>query len=167
MKILSRLFRLPFLLLPLAAVAAGDQAQLKAELIKMEHDFCTMASVQGVPAAFAHFAAPDAAFFDVDPREHRGPEAVRLRMADFPPNAKLTWAPLQVDVAASGDLGYTWGRYEFRSPGADGPERVGGGFYLTIWKRQPDGSWKFAIDTGSPDRPKPPPASPVDPKPKP
>ena len=45
----------------------------------MEHDFCAMASAQGAPAAFAHFAAPDAAFFDVDPRAHRGPEAVRLR----------------------------------------------------------------------------------------
>jgi len=165
MKVHSRLFGL-LLLLPLGSVAAVDPTQLKAELIKMEHDFCTMASAQGVPAAFAHFAAPDAAFFDVDPRAHRGPEAVRLRMADFPPNAQLTWAPLQVDVAASGDLGYTWGRYEFRSPGADGPERVSGGFYLTIWKRQPDGSWKFAIDTGTPDRPKPPPTASADAKPK-
>jgi len=164
MKNQSRLFSL-FLLLPLATAAAAEPAQLKAELVKMEHDFCAMASAQGVPAAFAHFAAPDAAFFDVDPREHRGQAAVRLRMADFPPNAKLTWAPLQVDVAASGDLGYTWGRYEFRSPGADGQERVGGGFYLTIWKRQPDGSWKFAIDTGTPDRPKPTATAPTGAKP--
>jgi ketosteroid isomerase-like protein len=165
MKTQARFFCL-LPLLSLASIAAGDPAQLKAELIKMEHDFCTLASEQGVPAAFAHFAAPDAAFFDVDPREHRGQEAVRLRMAGFPPQAKLTWAPLQVDVAASGDLGYTWGRYEFRSSDADGQERVGGGFYLTIWKRQPDGSWKFAIDTGSPDRPKPPAASPPEAKPK-
>jgi len=167
MKTPSLLFRLPCLLLPLTSVAATDQDRLKAELAKMEHDFCTLASEQGVPAAFAHFAAPDAAFFDVDPREHRGQEAVRLRLADFPPQAKLTWAPLQIDVAASGDLGYTWGRYEFRSPGADGRERVGGGFYLTIWKRQPDGSWKFAIDAGTPDQPKPPPALPAEEKPKP
>jgi ketosteroid isomerase-like protein len=166
MKIPSALLRVAFFLLPLAAVAAGDEARLRAELVKMENDFCAMASAQGVPAAFAHFAAPDAAFFDVDPREHRGQEAVRLRMAGFPPGAKLTWAPLQVDVAASGDLGYTWGRYEFRNPGADGQEHVGGGFYLTIWKRQPDGSWKFAIDAGTPDRPKPPPAPPVEAKPK-
>ena len=166
MKTQSRLFSL-LLLLPLASAAAVDQAQLKAELVKMEKDFCTMASEQGVPAAFAHFAAPNAAFFDVDPRAHRGQEAVRHRLADFPPNAKLTWAPLTVDVAASGDLGYTWGRYEFRSPGADGKERIGGGFYLTIWKRQPDGSWKFALDTGTPDRPKPPPTSPAEAKPKP
>jgi ketosteroid isomerase-like protein len=162
----SLLLRLPLFLLPFAAVAAGDEARLRAELVKMENDFCAMASAQGLPAAFTHFAAPDVAFFDVDPREHRGQEAVRLRMAGFPPQAKLTWAPLQVDVAASGDLGYTWGRYEFRSPGADGQERMGGGFYLTIWKRQPDGSWKFAIDAGTPDRPKPPPASPAGAKPK-
>jgi len=62
MKTRSRLFSL-LLLLPLASAAAVDPAQLKAELVKMEHDFCTMASAQGVPAAFAHFAAPDAAFF--------------------------------------------------------------------------------------------------------
>jgi ketosteroid isomerase-like protein len=124
-----------------------------------------MASAQGAPAAFAQYAARDAAFFDVDPREHRGREAVNLRMAGFPPKAKLTWAPIQIDVAASGDLGYTWGRYEFRNPGTDGKERVSGGFYLTIWKRQPDGSWKFAIDAGTPDRPKPPAAPPANAQP--
>jgi ketosteroid isomerase-like protein len=166
MKTPSILSQIPWLLLPITAAAAVDPTQLKAQLINMEHDFCAMASAQGVPAAFAHFAAPDAAFFDVDPREHRGQEAVRLRLADFPPQAKLTWAPLQVDVSSSGDLGYTWGRYEFRIPGAEGQERVAGGFYLTIWKRQPDGAWKFAIDTGTPDRPKPPPTPPAETKPK-
>lgn len=166
MKTRSLRFCLLLPLLPLTSVAAVDQDQLKAELVKMENDFCALASAQGVPAAFAHFAAPDAAFFDVDPREHRGQEAVRLRTAGYPPNAKLTWAPIQIDVAASGDLGYTWGRYEFRGVGADGKERMSGGFYLTIWKRQPDSSWKFVVDAGTPDRPKPPSAPPTDAKPK-
>jgi hypothetical protein len=40
MKTQSRLFGL-LLLLPLATAAAVDPAQLQAELVKMEHDFCT------------------------------------------------------------------------------------------------------------------------------
>jgi ketosteroid isomerase-like protein len=143
----------------LSAFAAVNKEPLKAELVQVENAFCALASQQGVLAAFAHFAAPDAAFFDVDPREQRGAAAVQLHMADWPAGAKLTWTPSFVDVAESGDLGYTWGRYEFRGPGADGKERIGGGFYLTIWKRQPDGTWKFVVDTGTPDRPKPSPAA--------
>ena len=59
------------------------------------------------------------------------------------------------DVSDDGTLGYNWGRYEWRSPGADGKERVRTGFFLTIWKRQPDGSWRYVMDNGAPDKPAP------------
>jgi ketosteroid isomerase-like protein len=137
------------------AFAAPDLEKLKAELASTEAAFCALGRERGVLAAFEHFAAPKAVFFDVDPRKVRGVEAVRRRLADFPAGARLTWAPEEVDVAASGDLGYTWGRYEYRLastvPGQ--PDSVGQGFYLTLWKRQPDGQWRYVLDTGSPDVP--------------
>jgi ketosteroid isomerase-like protein len=140
--------------LPGLALAASDKAALKAELVQTETDFCAMAQTQGLPAAFAHYAAEDAVFFDVDPKRHRGREAVRLRYADAPAGAVLTWKPVQADVADSGELGYTWGTYEFRGPpGPDGKSRVGTGHYVTIWKRQADGVWRFVLDTGNPNPP--------------
>lgn len=142
-----------FALASIAVAAVPDKASLKKELARMEDAFCAMAQEKGILAAFEHFAAPDVAFIDTDPRKYRGLDAVRRRMANTSGRTKLTWSALFTDVSDDGTLGYNYGRYESRSPGADGKEVVRGGFFLTIWKRQPDGSWKYVMDTGAPDRP--------------
>lgn len=142
-----------FALAPLALSALPDKAAMKKELAAMEDKFSAMAQEKGILAAFEHFAAPDVAFIDTDPRKYRGLEAVRKRMGDVPPGTKLTWSAMFTDVSDDGTLGYNYGRYELRAPGPDGQEVVRGGFFLSIWKRQPDGSWKYVMDTGAPDRP--------------
>jgi len=149
MKLLSLL-----LLLPLSLVASKPTETLRQELLDVEHAFCAMAAAKGAPAAFAAFAAPDVAFFNPDPREHRGADAVALRMKGWNPKASLRWSPVQVDVSADGGLGYTWGRYEYSEPATEvsKPAVRSTGFYLTIWKRQADGSWRFTMDTGTPDK---------------
>jgi ketosteroid isomerase-like protein len=149
--------------------AAIDKEKVKAELAQIEDAFCAMAQEKGILAAFEHFAAPDVAFIDTDPRKFRGLAAVRERMGSDQPGVKLTWSALFTDVSDDGTLGYNYGRYELRRPGADGQEIVRGGFFLSIWKRQPDGAWKYVMDTGAPDRPPPPPppAPPAPPAPKP
>jgi len=141
------------LVFSLTAHAAPDKDKLKAEVAAMEEAFCAMAKEKGLLAAFSHFAAPDVAFIDTDPRQFRGPAAVLERMGPDKPGISLTWSALFTDVSDDGTLGYNYGRYEFRGPGPDGKERVGKGFFLTIWKRQPDGGWKYVMDTGAPDRP--------------
>jgi ketosteroid isomerase-like protein len=62
-------------------------------------------------------------------------------------NNRLTWAPVGADI--SGDLGYTYGTYEFRSIGKDGKPVVDRGKYASIWKKQMDGRWKVALDIGN------------------
>jgi ketosteroid isomerase-like protein len=118
----------------------------------MEDSFCAMAKAKGLLAAFSHFAAPDVAFIDTDPRKWRGPAAVLQRIGPDTPGVSLTWSALFTDVSDDGTLGYNYGRFEYRGPGADGKEHVSTGFFLTIWKRQPDGSWRYVMDTGAPDR---------------
>jgi ketosteroid isomerase-like protein len=61
----------------------------------------------------------------------------------------LTWTPVGADISASGDLGYTYGNYEFRSTGKDGKPVVAHGKYNTIWKKQRDGAWKVVLDMGN------------------
>lgn len=137
--------------------ATVDRETLKAEVAGMEDAFCAMAKERGIQAAFEHFAAPDVAFIDTDPRQYRGLAAVRRRMGPDHPGTSLTWSALFTDVSDDGTLGYNYGRYEFRAPGAGGQETVRTGFFLTIWKRQPDGTWRYVMDNGAPDRPAPPP----------
>jgi ketosteroid isomerase-like protein len=137
------------------ATATAEKAARKAELARMEDVFCTMAKEKGILAAFEYFAAPDVAFVDTDPRRFRGLAAVRERMGPDQPGVSVTWSAMFTDVSDDGTLGYNWGRYEWRSPGADGKEQVRAGFFLTIWKRQPDGTWRYVMDNGAPDKPAP------------
>jgi len=61
----------------------------------------------------------------------------------------LSWKPVGADVAASGDLGYTWGNWKYQAP-----DTAYYGNYFTAWKKQKDGSWKVALDGGN-SSPKP------------
>jgi ketosteroid isomerase-like protein len=61
----------------------------------------------------------------------------------------LTWTPVGADISASGDLGYTYGTFEFRSKDKDGKPIIEHGKYTSIWKKQKDGSWKVALDMGN------------------
>jgi len=138
-----------------AAAAKADREKVKKEVAAMEDAFCAMAQEKGLLAAFSYFAAPDVAFVDTDPRKFRGLEAVRERMGPDQPGVKLTWSAYFTDASDDGTLGYNYGRYESRRTGADGQEIVRGGWFLTIWKRQPDGTWRYVMDNGAPDRPAP------------
>lgn len=160
--------RLPVACLPLlfalavsparSSPAPTEKEALKAQLAKMEDAFCAMAKTKGIRAAFEYYAAPDVAFIDTDPRQYRGLAAVRARIGPDRPGVTLTWSALFTDVSDDGTLGYNWGRYEARFPD-EGRETVRTGFFLTIWKRQPDGTWRYVMDTGAPDKPAPAPSA--------
>jgi ketosteroid isomerase-like protein len=64
-------------------------------------------------------------------------------------NNHLVWTPVGADISASGDLGYTYGTFEFRSIGKEGRPVVERGKYTSIWKKQRDGTWKVELDMGN------------------
>src|SRR5271169_5401716 len=64
-------------------------------------------------------------------------------------NNRLTWTPVGADISSSGDLGYTYGTFEFHSKDKDGKPTVDYGKYTSIWKLQKDGSWKVVLDMGN------------------
>jgi ketosteroid isomerase-like protein len=64
-------------------------------------------------------------------------------------NNRLIWTPVGGDISGSGDLGYTYGNYEFHSKGKDGKAGIEYGKYTSIWKLQKDGSWKVVLDMGN------------------
>jgi ketosteroid isomerase-like protein len=68
-------------------------------------------------------------------------------------NFSLTWDPVDADVSAASDLGYTRGRYLSQRRLDDGRVVSSRGTYTTIWKRQDDRSWKVVLDIGTPDGP--------------
>ena len=64
-------------------------------------------------------------------------------------NNHLAWTPVGADISSSGDLGYTYGTYEFSSKDKDGKTVVDHGKYTSIWKKQGHGSWKVVLDMGN------------------
>jgi ketosteroid isomerase-like protein len=56
----------------------------------------------------------------------------------------LTWIPAKAIIAESGELGYTYGFWTYVAK-----SDTSRGTYLTVWKKDPNGQWKFIADTGN------------------
>jgi ketosteroid isomerase-like protein len=69
------------------------------------------------------------------------------------PDYTLSWHANKVGVARSGELGYTSGTYDFNIKDASGKTISDKGKYVTVWKKEADGSWKVLLDTYNSDLP--------------
>jgi ketosteroid isomerase-like protein len=56
----------------------------------------------------------------------------------------MTWEPKGANVALSGEMGYTYGVYSVKPNDKD---TVLYGTYVSIWKQQTDGKWKFVLQS--------------------
>jgi ketosteroid isomerase-like protein len=61
----------------------------------------------------------------------------------------LRWAPDRAEVSGDGSLGYTWGRWTMLRRGTAPAEELARGRYLTVWRKQTNGSWKAEADVGT------------------
>src|SRR5215831_5583018 len=100
---------------------------------------------------FLSFIADVTTFNGGSANELRGRDAVMKAWADFfaPDGPTLTWTPLKGEVIGAGDVGYTTGRSLYRQKDAAGKVTERNGQYLTVWRKQADGSWKVVFDAGS------------------
>ena len=121
---------------PAAALAGSDAAPVVAA----ERAFAAMAQEKGISAAFKTFAADDGILLVPEPTPAR-PHLETL--GDAP--GSLRWWPVYAGIAQSGDLGFTTGPFV-----SDDGRTKGQGWFFTIWKRQPDGRWRWLIDHGTP-----------------
>ena len=90
-----------------------------------------------------------------------GKESIRKMVGEMfaMPGFAIKWQPTKVEVARSGDFGYSLGTYELSINDPKGTPVADRGKYATVWKKQPDGSWKVAVDMFNSDLPMPQPPS--------
>jgi ketosteroid isomerase-like protein len=112
------------------------------ELMRADSAFARTSLTQGAKAAFILFAADDAMAFGGGTQINQGPEAIGASFDNFPAGAVLEWSPVSADIAESGDLGCTVGEASITAHHYYSK-------YLTVWKRQPGGGWKFVADGGN------------------
>lgn len=113
-----------------------------ASIIAAERAFAADGYERGVKLSFLAFSADGAITFAPEPGDAKArlEAAPDLSPEDAATRPRLSWWPLYAGIARSGDLGFTTGPY------AVGGERRG--HYFTVWKKQPDGAWKWVLDAG-------------------
>jgi ketosteroid isomerase-like protein len=143
---------LPLLLLIAAACFAADEKTLKGNdlLMKLEAEFVADVAQHGHAAFATHFAEDGVEV--VDGGGFDSWETIR-KQPPWPEGTTLSWTPIKAEMAASGDLGYTYGNYVYVMKDKEGKLVTRRGKYASIWKKQKDGSWKVVVDMGnsSPD----------------
>ncbi len=113
-------------------------------MIAAERAFAARAAEVGVAQSFLDFMTAEAIVFAPEPVN-----AKALYSSQPPGRAPkdggptLAWWPNWAGIARSGDLGFTTGPAE-----VNGKRTVN---YFTVWKKQPDGAWKWVYDGGASD----------------
>ena len=142
----------PFLVVLVLAALTASFAQDKKPaagsdlLFQLEAEFAHAVAQHGQAAFVAYFAEDGVELENGAGITTR--EDIRKAPA-WPEGTSLTWTPVKAGMAASGDLGYTYGNYVFKSKNKEGKIVASYGKYMSVWRKQPDGSWKVVVDMGN------------------
>jgi hypothetical protein len=131
---------------PAAAPPAGAPAAVVASVLAADSGFDAMAARAGFRGALE--AAGDAEMRWLRPRAEPYvglPAALAAATADSARRYSAT--PMRGYASAAGDLGWTWGEYQYVHPGAGRRES---GHYVRVWRRDGDMRWRVLLDVDSP-----------------
>ena len=122
--------------------AEPGPAEAVRAMVESERKFYQTGQEKGTRAAFLAFLADDAVVFRPGPVN--GKEAWGKRAET---GLDLIWEPTFAAIARSADFGYTTGPAKWRANKKE-EKFLGYGQFVSIWKKQKDGSWKVALDCG-------------------
>ncbi len=126
------------------------QAEIQS-LIDADKSFSRLSSESGSNNAFLHFIDSAAVLLRDNSTPLKGVDSIRKYLLMNPDSGyKLVWEPQFAEVSASGDFGYTYGIYDILLPDEQGRYiSRQKGTYVTIWKKNDDGVWKWVLDSGN------------------
>lgn len=133
------------------AVLAGP----KEDMMATDRAFAKMSLEKGSHAAFLAYMTEDVRWFEGDYPPLIGKKTVEAYFAKHPEpkGSKLDWKPIEADASAAGDFGTTRGTWVFTAKDEKGKDVKVTGYYVTGWKRQTDGKYKFNLDIGGANKP--------------
>lgn len=144
---LNKLIVYPVVLMTLVSIAPATAQQKTGSAIDQvraaETAFARSMADRNL-AAFTALLADEAVFFGGKGVMHGKAEVAAGWKRFFDgPAAPFSWAPAEVEVLPSGNLGFTSG------PVFD-PQGNRIGTFNSVWQRQTDGTWKVVFDKGCP-----------------
>jgi len=128
-----------------------DPAAIRAELSRVDSLFAQETARDRAAGWARHFAPNGVMVHPGGTIEGRTAILDAMTRAFADTSFVLTWAPTAASASPDGRLGYTVGRYESRQRSAGGTLERETGTYVTIWRRQEDGTWQVVLDIGNPD----------------
>ncbi len=131
-----------------------DLEKEKAALLATDAAFAAKSLEVGAPEAFHLYFADDATQFPSGANPRFGRDSIFASMKRSRVPYVLRWTPRIAEVAAAGDLGYTWGTSSVSWKDEKDSTHVKYGKYVNVWKRQADGTWRVTLDIGN-DNPPP------------
>lgn len=105
-----------------------------------------MSIEKGMKAAFIEFIDSNGVLLKPNQLPIVGADAIDYLIAQEDTGYTLNWQPHHAFVSQSADLGYTYGVYALHPNNVD---TVLYGTYVSIWKKQANGAWKFVLDSGN------------------
>jgi ketosteroid isomerase-like protein len=115
------------------------------EIIKADEAFSELSRKAGMKKAFIEYINNEGILLRPNHPPIVGADAIDFLSQINDSSYTLTWRPGGGEIASSADLGYTYGIYKLEMQ-----DTILRGTYVSIWKKQNDGKWKFVLDTGNP-----------------
>ena len=120
----------------------ADMESDLTSLVEAERAFAQASADLGMRDAFLQYLGEGAVDFRPEPGDAR---EYYEAMQGSP--GRLSWGPVFADVSRDGDLGYTTGPWTLTRSTAEG-DLTYHGEYVSVWKREPGGPWRVALDIG-------------------
>lgn len=118
----------------------------KMEMMNTDRQFSKMSGEKGMKAAFIEYLDSNGVLLRPGHLPIAGADAVDFLIQQNDTEYTMTWEPRNGVIAKSGELGYTYGVYALRPSIKD---TVIYGTYVSIWKKEKGGTWKFILDSGN------------------
>lgn len=147
-------FLLAFSTLTLVAQTKTSMSSAEKGVRAADADWMKVFSAKDVDKSVA-FCAEDGAVLASNAPIAQGRQAISQLFTGFfsLKNLKISWHADKASVARSGELGYTSGAYQMTFTDQNGKDKADKGKYVTVWKKQSDGSWKVMLDIFNSDLP--------------
>jgi len=118
----------------------------KMEMMNTDRQFSKMSEEKGMKTAFIEYLDSNGVLLRPKRLPIAGADAVDYLIQQNDSDYTLTWEPRNGAIAKSGELGYTYGIYALRPSQKD---TVIYGTYVSIWKKEKNGEWKYVLDSGN------------------
>lgn len=119
------------------------QEEALQSLVQTDRSFSDACHKLGLKKGYIQFLADEAVLLRPGYAPILDGDVIKFLSAQEDTSFQLSWEVNGGEIAASGDLGYTYGLYKVETR-----DTLLRGTYLSVWKKQ-QGQWKLVADSGN------------------